>query len=295
MATRRLLIAYAHPDDESFGLGALIAKYVNEGVEVYLICATNGGAGSVKPELLEGYTSVAELRLAELDCASEKLGFAGVYKLGYGDSGMMGSDANKDPDCLWHVWHTDPDSVTRRIVEVLREVQPQVIITFNEYGGYGHPDHIAIQQATTAAMEHVDDAAYITGSLPPYQPQKLYYSGIAAFLVRIGVWRTRLKGEDPRKVGTNKDIDLVKILDHVDPATTRVDIHDYHAAWDEANACHASQGGGRSTFLPRWARRLVMRHQDFTRVYPAPTTMRVDESDQFQDVTVDERLLPTPS
>src|SRR5689334_3486846 len=128
MAERRLLISLAHPDDESFGLGGIIAKYVAEGVDVYYICATNGDRGTVSPELLNGYASIAELRLAELDCASEKLGFKKVYKFGYKDSGMMSSEDNKDAECLWQA---PQDQVTRQVVQVIREIQPQVVITFN--------------------------------------------------------------------------------------------------------------------------------------------------------------------
>lgn len=73
MSNRRLLISLAHPDDESFGMGGLIARYVAEGIDVYYICATNGDVGTVSPEMLNGYSSIAELRLAELDCASEIL------------------------------------------------------------------------------------------------------------------------------------------------------------------------------------------------------------------------------
>ena len=90
MPSRRMLISYAHPDDESFGLGGLIAKYVSEGVEVYLICATNGDVGTVSAEHLNGFSSVAELRLSDLDCAAEVLGLTQVFKFGYCDSGMMG-------------------------------------------------------------------------------------------------------------------------------------------------------------------------------------------------------------
>ncbi|MCA9907518.1 MAG: PIG-L family deacetylase, partial [Anaerolineae bacterium] len=146
MSDRRMLFSLAHPDDESFGSGGLIAKYVAQGVDAYLICATNGDVGTVKPEYLNGYSSIAELRLAELACAASKLGLKQVFTLGYKDSGMMGSSANQDPACLWQA---PQDQITRQVVETIRQVKPQVVVTFNKYGGYGHPDHIAIQRATT--------------------------------------------------------------------------------------------------------------------------------------------------
>src|SRR5262245_49098940 len=199
---KRLLICYAHPDDESFGLGSLIAKYVAEGVEVSLICATNGDAGTVSPERLDGYKSIAELRLAELDCAAQVLRFKEVIKFGYRDSGMMGSADNQNPDSLWAA---PLEQVTSRIVEVMRRTCPQVVITFDPYGGYGHPDHIKMHQATVAAFHAVrSDSEH---------PQKLYYGAFPRFILRLGVAIMKLMGKDPRHMGANKDLDFVAVLD----------------------------------------------------------------------------------
>jgi LmbE family N-acetylglucosaminyl deacetylase len=284
MTSRRLLISYAHPDDESFGLGGLITRYVKEGVEVSLICATNGERGTVKEEFMKGYDSIGALRLAELDCASEKLGFKHVVKLGYKDSGMMGSETSNDADCLWQA---KEEEVTRRVVEVIRDLRPQVVITFNRYGGYGHPDHISIQRATTTAVPLANDAAYQTGQAP-YQVQKLYYSSISSRQIRFGVALTRLRGQDPRHLGRNKDFDLVAILDHIEPAHTAIDIRDYFDAWDAASACHASQIGGGGPRLPKWTRRWISPYQNFTRIYPETSGDRIIEHDFFENVRLDE-------
>ncbi|MFZ4814241.1 MAG: PIG-L family deacetylase [Phototrophicaceae bacterium] len=291
MDSNRLLISYAHPDDESFGLGGLIAKYVEQGVEVYLLCATNGEVGTVDEKFLAGYSSVAEVRLAELARASEILKFSQVFTLGYRDSGMIGTPDNDHADALWHQWHTQPAAVMRRVVEVIRQVRPQVIITFNEYGGYGHPDHIAIQQATVKAMECVNDPSYVTEGYAPFQPSKLYYSGVPKFPLQLGITLSRLRGEDPRHMGRNKDIDLVKILDHVDVPTASIDIGDYYEIWDAASACHASQGGGRTFWgLPKWARRFFFGTQKFTLVIPKPAANAVLETDLFAGVPVKEAV-----
>ncbi len=284
MSSRRLLISLAHPDDESFGSGGLIARYVAEGAEVSLICATNGERGTVKPEFLDGYDSIAALRLAELECASQVLGFKHVVKLGYKDSGMMGSETSNDADCLWQA---QQDEVTRRVVEVIRDLKPQVILTFNRYGGYGHPDHIAIQRATTDAFKLAGDRSFDTGQ-EPYQPQKLYYTSIAERMIRVGVLLTRLRGQDPRHLGRNNDFDLVAILDHIEPTHTLVDVRDYYVLWDQASACHASQIGGGGMRVPKWTRRWLSPYQGFTRVYPTPSSNRVDEHDLFENVRVDE-------
>jgi LmbE family N-acetylglucosaminyl deacetylase len=284
-AKRRLLIAYAHPDDESFGLGGLIAKYVAEGVDVYLVCATDGDVGTVSPEFMEGYATIRELRLAELAAATEILGFRHVFTFGYKDSGMLGSAENDDERSLWYAWNHCPEEVTQRMVEVIREVKPQVVITFNKYGGYGHPDHIAIQRATTEAFALANDASYDTKQ-KPYQPQKLYYSNIPKVPLQLAIAKMRMQGQDPRRLGVNKDIDMVKVLENVEPNHARVNISQYYDIWDRANACHASQGGGGGGFrvVPKSLRRWLAGSQSFTRVYPTPSRNRVDERDLFLNV-----------
>jgi LmbE family N-acetylglucosaminyl deacetylase len=267
----------------------MIARYVAEGAQVDLICATDGDAGTIDPEHLDGYDSVRERRLAELDCAARVLGFRNVVTYGYRDSNMMGHPDNENPACLWYAEQHDPDTLTRRVVETIRTLKPQVIVTFNKYGGYGHPDHIAIQRATTRAFTLAGDDSYITEGLPPYQPQKLYYSSIPAFYVRFGIWQARLARKDPRKLGRNKDIDLVAILDHIEPAHTRIDVTTFMDAWDASSACHTSQGGGQNRRnLTRWLRRIMPVQQKLTRIHPAPAHDRIDEYDLFAGVTFDQ-------
>jgi LmbE family N-acetylglucosaminyl deacetylase len=264
----------AHPDDESFGAGGLIARYVAEGAEVYLICATNGDVGTVAPEMLNGYNSVAELRLAELDCASAKLGFRQVFKLGYKDSGMVNSATSNDPACLWQA---PREQVAHRVVEVIRDIQPQVVITFNRYGGYGHPDHIAIQRATVDAFHQAGDANYETGQTP-YKPQKLYYTAFPKHLFRLYVTLARLRRQDPRRIGKNRDIDLLAIYENIEPIHTRIDVRNYLEAWDAASDCHRSQLGGGNPRLPMMLRKQIASKQSLTRVYPSPQHNSVDET-----------------
>ncbi len=282
MPTRRLLFSLAHPDDESFGSGGVIARYVAEGAEVYYICATNGDVGTVSPERLKGYNSIAELRLAELDAASKTLVFKKVYTLGYKDSGMMNSETSNDPTCLWQA---PREQVARRVVEVIREIKPQVVVTFNKYGGYGHPDHIAIQRATVDAFKLAGDATFET-SQAPYQPQKLYFTSIPLMMFRMMIPYMRLRGVDPRRVGRNKDIDFMAILENAEPVHTRVNIRKYFAIWDRASECHASQLGGGAPRIPLM-RQLFSAGQGFTRVHPAPSYNKVDEADLFTGVQLD--------
>ncbi|MGB7340417.1 MAG: PIG-L family deacetylase [Phototrophicaceae bacterium] len=294
MARKRVLISYAHPDDESFGNGGLIGKYVAEGADVYLICATDGDVGTIPEEMQGQYDTVRELRLSELEAANEILKFKKMFLFHYRDSGMMGSETSEDERSLWATWHREPETVTRRVVEVIREVQPQVIITFNKYGGYGHPDHIAIQQATVQAFDLAGDSNYITDGLQPYQPQKLYYSSIPSAFLKLALFIMKLRRQDTRRMGTNKDIDFDAIIDHIEPTHTQVNIVDYLDVWDAASACHKSQGGGGGGFFgrfPKWLQRMLRGKQGFTRVYPQPTSDRIDETDLFDNVTLDEPVL----
>ena len=280
--TRRLLISFAHPDDESFGLGAAIPKWTDEGVEVYLICATNGEVGSVPPELREKHATVAELRLSELACARRILDFKDVFMLGYRDSGMPGSETSRHPQSLAYLWAHEPERVTAKVAAIMRQIQPQVVVTFNRYGGYGHPDHIAIQRATTRAFEELQAKA----APGEYQPSKLYYTSFPKITTQMGILNARLRGKDPRRMGRNGDVDILKILEHIEPAHTRIPIAEYFDTWERASRCHASQGGGRISRTSRLLRRLLYSKQGFTRVYPAPKADRVDEDDVFAGLGV---------
>lgn len=280
MEKRRLLISFAHPDDESFGLGAAIPKWIDDDVDVYLICATNGDVGTVPPHLQDKHQTVADLRLSELECAREHLEFKEVFLLGYRDSGMTGSDTSRHPDSLCFQWEHDPERVTGAVADVMRKIRPQVVVTFNRYGGYGHPDHIAIQRATERAFHCLRE-----GDLPAASiPQKLYYAAFPTALLWARIVTARLKGQDPRRMGMNQDIDVVKILDHVEPTHARIPIADYLDIWERASRCHASQGGGRITRTARWLRRLLYSRQGFTRAFPTPSHSRVDEDDLFDGV-----------
>ena len=285
---KRLLLSFAHPDDESFGMGGTIARYVNEGVDVSLICATDGDVGTIPEDMQGQYDTIRELRLAELECASQKLGFSHVATFGYRDSGMMGSESNEDPKCLWYTWQHDPDHVVKQVVDVIRELKPQVVVTFNQYGGYGHPDHIAIQQATEKAFDLAGDPSYTASDKPPYQPQKLYYTGMPEMALRVMLFFMRLRGKDPRRMGVNKDIDFQAVVDNVEPIHARVDVSKYMDTWEEANACHRSQGGGLNSRFPRWLQKLFTSKQGYTRVRPSPNGSSSIEQDLFLGAKVDD-------
>lgn len=273
---RRLLLCYAHPDDESFGSGPLIAKYVAEGAEVYLICATNGEAGTVAPEHMNGHKSVSEVRLAELACAAQTLGLREVIRLGYRDSGMMGSADNNHPEALWQA---PVEQVAERVAAEIQRIRPQVVITFDPYGGYGHPDHIQIHRATVAAMQLLND--------DPARPQRLYYAVFPRIIVRIAVLGMRLLGRDPRRAGRNGDLDLQAVLDAAQPIHARVDVGAYYETGMAAARCHASQGNPRDPGPGRrWLARRLSRYADFSRAEPPPARVERLERDLFEQVRI---------
>lgn len=286
-ATRRLLVIYAHPDDESFGNAGTIARYSAAGAEVHYACATRGECGTVKPELLAGYADIAALRTAELLAAAEAMAMDGVHFLGYRDSGMDGAADNQHQDCLVQA---PREQVAGQLVALIRALRPQVIITFPPYGGYGHPDHIAIHHATLAAWEAAADPARFpeqpAAGLQPWQPQKLYYSTFGVGLLKVALVGMRLLRKDPRKVGENNDIDMVRVAEEVTPVTATVAVGAHLAARDRAWQAHRSQLGGMGMMLrlPIWLRRLLPNNEAFTRAQPPLGPGQARERDLFAGV-----------
>lgn len=226
---KSILACFAHPDDEA-GLGPLIARYVAEGVRATLICTTNGDVGTVDEKHLRGYSSIAELRLAELDCATKAIGFTEVVTFGYRDSGMMGSEDNQHTDSMWQA---PLEEIIQKVIGVMHRVKPQVVITFNAYGAYGHPDHIKINQATLEAFKRLQSE--------PEHPQKLYYMSMPKAWLRLGLAWMRLRRQNPRKSGKNADLDLVSAYEAITPITTKVATRKFVEVGWAAMSCYASQ------------------------------------------------------
>ena len=215
-------------------------------MDVFAIVSTNGDVGTMDASFVEQHGSIKAVRLAELDCAVRKLGFRKLFLFGYRDSGMMGSETSEHPDCSWQA---PQEEMTRRVVEVIREARPQIILTHNRYGGYGHPDHIAIQRATTVAFDLAGDASFVTEGLAPWQPQKLYYSSSPTLMLRYGIMMMRLRGMDPRAVGRNKDIDMVAVLENIEPPHARVNVREWLDIWGRGQQL-SRQPARRPTLAP---------------------------------------------
>jgi LmbE family N-acetylglucosaminyl deacetylase len=279
---RRLLAVLAHPDDESFGMGGTLARYAAEGVEVHIAIATDGVAGSVATGYEHTLAELAAVRAQEVQAAVTILG-GQLHMLGYRDSGYIGDPANSHPDAFIQ---QDVDAVAGRIVALIREIRPQVVVTHDETGGYYHPDHIMCWRVTTAAFEAAADAAkYPELPWPAYQPQRLYYTAFSNRMVKVFATLMRLRGQDPKRAGRNKDIDWTRI--GIPPARLHAQI-DYRPYWDvkrEASAQHPSQGGGtsRGRGMPEWLQRRLMGSETYIRAYP-PVPDGFRERDLFDGI-----------
>ena len=233
----------AHPDDESFGTGSTLAQCAISGVKVYCVCSTGGEAGTVSPEHMKGYSSIKELREAELKCAVQALGLAGLIHLGYRDSGMAGSEDNKNPASMAMA---PLDEATERVVKIMRQIQPDVVITHDSGGGYGHPDHIATHNAVLKAFQAAGDPKQYPSTGPAFKPSKLYFGVRPRGAMKLIVKLMPLFGQDPKHFGRNRDIDLTRQNGVEYPVHAVVRLSKQAVAMrNKAAACHASQGGGR--------------------------------------------------
>lgn len=279
---KTLVLTGAHPDDESFGIGGTLAQYAADGYRVYYVCGTRGEVGEVAPQFLKDYASIAELRTHELECAAKALGLADVIYLGYRDSGMARSPENQHPNALAAA---PTEQVAARIVKILRELKPEVVITADPNGGYGHPDHIAIHRATVMAFEAVGDAKKYPDAGPACQPQKLYYHVFPHRLLKYMVKVMKFFGRDVHHMGRNKDIDLETFLEPEFPIHAVIRINKQAAAARErAAACHASQfspgGGIRRLGLLGLISKIIGPRDCYMRAYP-PVKGHIRESDLF--------------
>lgn len=191
-AARSVLFVHAHPDDESLTNGATMAKYAAEGARVTLVTCTLGEYGEI---VVPGLADLAwdrqdrlgPHRAAELAAAAKELGVADQRFLGgpgrYHDSGMMGEPSNERPDCFWRA---GLDEAAALLAEVVLEVRPQVLVTYDEFGGYGHPDHI---QTHRVAMRAVELAA--AAPVEPHTVAKVYWHTMPRAMVEAGLARMR--------------------------------------------------------------------------------------------------------
>jgi mycothiol S-conjugate amidase len=172
-----LMTVHAHPDDEASKGASTVARYRDEGVRTVLVCCTGGEEGSVlnpamdRPEVRE---RLHEIRLEELEASTKVIGYDEVVMLGYRDSGMPDTEANARPEAFANA---PVDESVGRLVEIIRRVRPQVIVTYSDdQRGYPHPDHLMVHDISVLAFDRAGDAGWYPEHGEPFQPAKLYYS-----------------------------------------------------------------------------------------------------------------------
>ena len=244
---RRVLLVHAHPDDETIGTGATMAKYVQEGALVTLVTCTLGEEGEVLvPELAhiaaDQDDTLGQVRIEELAAAMKVLGVTDHRFLGapglWRDSGMMGTPANDRPDCFWQV---NLDTATRVLVGVMREVRPHVVITYDERGGYGHPDHIQAHRVTAAAFDMARDPVRWGELGAPWAPDKLYYSALPKSVIQAGIDYFRERGESSFWGDEVTSADELPMGTPDELVTTLIDGAEFFEAKMNAMRAHATQ------------------------------------------------------
>jgi LmbE family N-acetylglucosaminyl deacetylase len=263
--TLKLMAVLAHPDDESLGNGGMLAKYAAEGIEISLVVATRGERGWPGDERENpGLEALGKMREAEMQVAAGVLGLSSVHFLDYVDG---------DLDTV------APAEVIAKIVGHLRRVRPDVVVTFGPYGGYGHPDHIAICQFTTAAIvEAANPSSLYHQDLAAHSVSKLYYMAETeeVFNVYQSVFGDLVMQIDGVKRGM--------ITWPVWSVTTRIDTWSYWHTVARAISCHQSQVPAYSVLedLSQEQREMLWATQSYYRVFSRVNGGRQLEEDMFE-------------
>jgi N-acetyl-1-D-myo-inositol-2-amino-2-deoxy-alpha-D-glucopyranoside deacetylase len=264
MKNRALLAAFAHPDDEAFGTGGTLAHYAAQGVQVNLVCATRGEVGEISDASLATAENLGEVREQELRCSGRALGAHEVIFLGYRDSGMAGTPDNADPRAFANAL---PEDVVARLVAVIRRLKPEVVITFEPGGGYGHPDHMAISRHTLAAFQAAADPNAFPNQGPAWAASRLFYSAIPRSFFREMRDRLEAMGVDTSQFG-RFDENSMGWPDEKVHCT--IDVSDRIEAKWAALQCHRTQFGPDNLFrrLPEEVLKQLMSREHFSLVVP---------------------------
>ncbi|MBV9786987.1 MAG: PIG-L family deacetylase [Chloroflexi bacterium] len=267
MEQRSILAAYAHPDDEAFGSGGTLAKYAQSGAQVTLVCATRGEVGEISDPALATPENLGQVREQEMLNAAQALGVSDVRFLDYRDSGMAGTDDNHNPAAFVNV---PAEEVVERLVRIIREVRPQVVVTFDPNGGYGHPDHIAIHQHTVAAFHLAGDPERYPEAGPVWQPARLFYNAIP---------RSTFLAMRDRLVAAGEDTSMFDRIEENgmgwpdDQIQAQLDVSGTVGAKWQSLMAHRTQFGENNMFrrFPEDEVQRMMSQEHFVLAWPQPT------------------------
>ena len=227
---------HAHPDDETINNGATMAKYIAEGAHVTLVTCTRGEEGEILVPHLAHLSSqnldgLALIREVELANAMKALGvtdhrFLGAPAVKYRDSGMMGTPPNERPDVFWQA---DLDKAAQYLVDIILEVKPDILITYDEFGGYGHPDHIQAHRVAMRAAELVKDR---------FDIRKIYWNTMPRSVIQSGIDAMKAQGSDFFGAESADDLPFAKPDELV---TSHIDANEYVDKKMAAMAAHPTQ------------------------------------------------------
>jgi mycothiol conjugate amidase Mca len=272
-----LMTVHAHPDDEAIGTGGVLARYADEGFRTVLVTCTGGEVGEIADPGMATADNLAEVREKELLAACEILNVSQLHLLGYRDSGMAGTPDNDHPDSFHRA---DLEEATGKLVALIRQERPHVVVTYDDSGFYGHPDHISANRISVAAFEAAPDPGRYPESGPAWQPLKLYYTAVprsaletfAKLMLEAGITPPfeTVEGVEP-PFGTPDEL-----------VTTYVNVSDQVERKHQALLAHATQMGPEVFFskLPPSMFNAIFSMETFQRVKslrPAPE----EEDDLF--------------
>ena len=281
-----LLSVHAHPDDEASKGAPTVARYHAEGVHTVLVCCTGGEEGDILNPAMdtpEVRADIARIRMAELKASTDIIGYDETVLLGYRDSGMPDSEANKNPASFAQA---PLEEAVERLVGVIRRERPQVVITYgDDHTGYPHPDHIRVHDISILAFDSAGDPDRFPEAGPPYTPAKLYYSVWPASRFKlIHAKYLELDMESPF------DEKWLARIEHDEVYTTTIDIDGFQQVRGEALKAHATQVDPNSTFwfgLPPDAMREINATENFLLARSRVGGTDVTEDDLFAGVRLD--------
>ena len=235
-----VLFVHAHPDDECVATGGSLARLVAEGVRVDLVTCTDGAEGEIHdPDLdhSEARPRLAAIRRAELDCSLRALGDGAIvhHMLGYRDSGMMGTEANAHADAFWQ---SDLGVATERLVVLVRAARPRAIVSYDENGNYGHPDHINANRIAAAAFEAVDEVE----RLYEVAFAREHWSALTDAMRERGIELPWDRGEEPAAEAGEEEGPAPEDFGTPEALiTTRVDVAGFIERKRRSMECHRTQ------------------------------------------------------
>ena len=264
---KRVLAVYGHPDDEGQVTGTL-AAFIAAGNAVTLICATRGEVGEISDPTLSTPDTLWYTRELELRAAMAQIGLADVRFLPYRDSGMDGTPENADVRSL----HQQPAPVAvPAILEIMREVRPHFVFTWQPDGGYGHPDHIAVHHHTLAAFDACADASAYPEAGPPWKPERLYWGARTSRLFATFRLEMERRGLLPEPLTEEARQRIAEMLARPEPAVSVIiDTTAYIEVKRRASSMHRSQFGENSMFarIPEDLRTQFFGEERFYRARP---------------------------